>query len=475
MAALVCQSVLQYHEPVGLVDAIYREAREERDAGTLHHHGNSDDGLREQRLLWHIIAVHPIRRCDHFFDSKLQNTLPHDYHQELASNGSRTITWESKDESGVYMNQVMSPHPEHEGKSLTTKQIRRLIAVYRAYMDKKPTAVAMNNAIDDKFGDDRERRCYVKDEAQRQKGRHFCRILEAQYCRVHPDTLDEMHSSSPAEVGCFQNVARRVLQHARNGSSTYVFAFVNALAQLPVSLGGFRYGLPKAWYVFAAWKGCQRLARVAEITASVLTGNYIRYGGYNPVHAGKFKLELHANDASWDTAKLTVQTGFHPELQPRMAEELETVKGRVRRTLGDADDAETSGDTGGAPRRTLLKANAKLEAVCERLRAKEQPYQVSFERFCLRLNQATPPGEARPWVMQPGVDTACRKGISASKRSLNERLFCRFKMRLDRGLIIDQGLLLYLNRRTKPKKAEVSRRSAHLAASVDGVWEEFPR
>lgn len=479
------------HGPVGLMDTIYQEARAEREKGTTNFTIDTLIADYESKEYHGIQLLYTL--SEDVTISLIQNTLPHDCHRGPRIEHFAHYYMGTKDQPGVYMNQITSPHPEHEGKWLTTKQVRRLIAVYRAYIEDEPTAAAINNAIDDTFGDDRERRCYAKDETQREKGRLFCRILEAQYCRIDPDKLDEMHLRSPAEIGWSQNVARRVQQHARNGSSTYIFAFVNALSQLAVSLGGFGYGLPKAWCVFAVWKGCQRLARMAEITASILTGTYIKHGGYNPVHAGKFKLELDANDAAWDTAMLTVQNRlrflrspdiwhernidfakdfFKMSANPGLAKELETLRGRLRRILGETDDAETSGDTGGAPPRTLPRATAELEAASERLRAKQQAYQEAFERYCQRLNQATPPGQA-PF------------GDAVRRRHRLQQSYLRVEEKFNRTALLpfrdtDGPMLEYrpgpaaisqpLN---EAEEAEVSRMRAELAASVDAKWEKF--
>ncbi|KAI4123227.1 MAG: hypothetical protein LQ341_007223 [Variospora aurantia] len=209
----------------------------------------------------------------------------------------------------------------------------------------------------------------------------------------------------------------------------------------------------------------------------------------------KFRLELDANDASWDWAKVTVQSRlaqlrspdtwndnntdfarqyFIISANPKLAEELDSIKDRVRLLRGDTNDAETTEDTSHSPRTSLVKADAMLKAACQKLQANEERYQEALERYCERLNRYSPQGEDL-WGDAYRRSHRLQESYLRVKEKFKRTAFLPLQDAHGPRFGYQPGPAEISQPLSEAEEAEVSRKRGRLAASVDSMWEEFQR
>ena len=85
------------------------------------------------------------------------------------------------------------------------------------------------------------------------------------------------HLKCPMEVGWSINVENRQKEHYNNGSTTYIFGFLNAWVRMTP---GIKFPGPAQYTLFRVWHH-EHLPQCSEILGSILCSSYSSQGGLN--------------------------------------------------------------------------------------------------------------------------------------------------------------------------------------------------
>ncbi|KAL8904398.1 MAG: hypothetical protein Q9207_003293 [Kuettlingeria erythrocarpa] len=301
-------NALKAYGPIGLAYSLYQEADEEvkanvpdpsLDAFKVMQHDRDSETFHVVSLLYTLPQDVTI--------SLIQGTLAYDVAHDPSIKAFYDLYMKDTGKHpGEYINILSMPgrnllggSDKEKGMWLSPADIRRIADIYDGYIDDVPAHRAISDRIDRQFNRKPESRQYVTGQAKA-----YVKYLRENFVdNIAPQHDGRLHQRAPTEAGWAQNVDERLRQHRNNGSTTACFGFMNALTRLSRLNGGYGFNEPFSALVFPIWTEADGLPQFAEKLLHLITGSYIRYGGYNHYPAGKFIVKLDKDDRAWDLAR----------------------------------------------------------------------------------------------------------------------------------------------------------------------------
>ncbi|MCJ1383950.1 hypothetical protein MMC17_007064 [Xylographa soralifera] len=247
---------------------------------------------------------------------------------------------------GVYLNipakhiaSIMGPTID-AGEWLSSAETEAMLRDLRSYIGAKtPAANQFAKAFDKhlycNFAGVKEliegltTRRYASNSKQVQNLSEWANTIENQYVKgLSQAERDKPFKRCPTEVGWSMNINERVAHHAKNIKTTYIFGFLHAWTRF--SLPQLTKFPPAHHYtIFRLWEGDEKIGRVEELAAMILTSSYKDMGGLNVVAAGNVNRTKNWEPAGSSVWKNSAENMFAREhVQNAIETDFASAKGR---------------------------------------------------------------------------------------------------------------------------------------------------